>query len=122
MQRPRAVTVLGILYIAMGAIGLVYHARELRAWHPFPYELAGVCLVRVLAVVAGIFMLRAADWARWLALAWILFHVVLSAFHSAGEAAMHAAFFLLFTYLLLRPQSARYFRPAGTGPTSPLPL
>ena len=62
MQRPKSVTVLGILYIAMGVIGLVYHAREFRAWSPFPYEVLLVRLVRVLAVVAGVFMLRAADW------------------------------------------------------------
>ena len=35
-----------------------------------------------LAIVCGVFLLRGHNWARWLALAWIAFHVVLSAFHA----------------------------------------
>ena len=32
------------------------------------------------------------NWARWLALAWIIFHVGLSLFHPIGELAFHVAF------------------------------
>ena len=56
-------------------------------------------------------MLRGCNWARWLALAWIAFHVVLSAFHSLPEFALHAVLCAVFAYFLLRPDAALYFRP-----------
>jgi hypothetical protein len=60
-------------------------------------------------VIAGVYMLRGANWARWLAIAWIAFHVGVSYFHSWGEMAMHAAILVVFAYILLRPAAAEYF-------------
>jgi hypothetical protein len=55
-------------------------------------------------------MLRGHNWARWVALAWIAFHVVLSAFHAFGEFAIHAVFCAVIAWFLFSPAPARYFR------------
>jgi len=104
------VTILGCVYIGVGAIGFVYHLTEFLARGTSRYEDVWVELVRFLAIVSGVFMLRGQNWARWLALAWIAFHVVLSAFHSVSEFAVHCLFFAVIAWFLLRPEAARYFR------------
>jgi hypothetical protein len=40
------------------------------------------------------------------------FHVVVSAFHTMPEMAMHAVFLAVLAYLLTRQAAVRYFRPA----------
>ena len=117
MKRPRSVTFIGWLYIAAGTIGLVYHAAEFKRG-AFQYELLWVCLVRLLAVVGGVFLLRGNNWARWLAGAWMAYHVVLSAFHPVRELVVHALFLILIAYMLFRPAASAYFR---SGPPSALP-
>jgi hypothetical protein len=102
-QRPWRVTIVGWLYIAVGAVGFVRHLRDRDDW--FSIE-----VVELVAIVAGVFVLRGHNWARWLALAWIAFHVVLSAFHPMGELAVHAVFCAVIAWVLLRPESAGYFR------------
>jgi len=110
IKRPLSVTILGGVYIAVGAVGVAYHLRDFHARNAFPIDDVWVELVRLLAIVGGAFMLRGHNWARWLAVAWIAFHVVLSAFHSWGEFAMHCLFCALISWLLFRPDAERYFR------------
>ena len=106
-KRPRSVTVISWLFVAAGAIGLAYHATEFKA---FQYEVVWVCLVRLLAILCGVFMLRGSNWARWLLLVWIAYHVILSAFHSLSELVVHSLLFAVVAYFLLRPQASAYFR------------
>jgi hypothetical protein len=78
-----------------------------------------VCFVRLLAIVGGVFLLRGRAWARWLLLAWLAFHVVLSAFHNRVELAMHAGLLVVIGFFLFRPKAAAYFRatrPQGDTP------
>jgi hypothetical protein len=76
-KRPLSVTIIACVYIAVGAIGFVYHFTEFHARDAFQYDAVWVELVRFLAITAGAFMLRGHNWARWLALAWIAFHVII---------------------------------------------
>lgn len=101
-KRPISVTIIAVVYIVAGAAGLIYHAGEILT---SPW----VGVVRALAIVAGVFMLRAQNWARWLAMVWIAFHVVLSAFHSVSEFAMHAVLCAVFAFVLFRRSTNRYF-------------
>ncbi len=110
-KRPVTILVLACVYIAVGAIGFVYHFRGLLA---LQQGSGWVELTEFLAVVSGAFMLRGHNWARWLALAWIAFHVVLSAFRAFHELAVHALFCAVIAWLLFRPDAARYFRRART--------
>ena len=109
MKRPIPVTLVAWLYIATGAIGLGSHLAGSLPPHTFQYDTLWASLVALAAIVSGAYMLRACNWARWLAIAWIAFHVVLSAFHSRFELAMHSLFAAAFAYLLFRPASTRYF-------------
>jgi len=108
-KRPLPVTVLSLLLVAAGAVGLVYHLNELNRQHPFQNDFLLIELVRLIAVVSGAYMLRASNWARWLALVWIGFHVIVSAFHSLPEFAFHGVLFVVFAYFLFRRQAAEYF-------------
>jgi hypothetical protein len=109
-KRPLSVTIIAWIFILAGAIGLLYHLNELRAPNAALRETVPIALVRVLAIVAGIFMLRGSNWARWLALAWLAFHVVLSIFHPLFELVFHALLFATITYFLLRARANQYFR------------
>ena len=111
-KRPIYVTIIGWLYIVMGVVGFAYHFSELAAPHAVAYDAIWVELVRLVAVVSGMYLLRGHNWARWLAVAWIGFHVILSAFHTLPELAVHAVFFAMLAYLLFRPTATRYFQAA----------
>ena len=107
MKRPWAVTAVGILFIAAGAVGFVYHAQE---W-PIDRWMMLIELIRVVAVVGGVSLLLGRGWARWLVLGWMAFHVVVSAFHPWQEFAVHLVLLLVIGFVLLTPGST-YFRPA----------
>ena len=115
-HRPLAVTIIACVYIVIGAIGFAYHFTEFNAQHPFQDGLVWIELVRLIAIVCGVFMLRGHNWARWLALVWIASHVVLSAFHTLSELAIHILFCAILAYFLFRPTASRYFRAGGTEP------
>jgi hypothetical protein len=110
-SRPLSVTLISCLFIAAGAIGFAYHVTEFKQGQ-VEYDLVLVCFVRLLAILAGLFMLRGRNWARWLLLVWIVYHVILSAFHSLSELAMHSLLFGVVAYFLFRPQASAYFRAA----------
>lgn len=111
-KRPVSVTVLGCLYIAVGVIGFVYHANEFLAKNGFQSDVIWIELTEFVAILCGVFVLRGKNWARWLALIWIAFHVILSAFHAFPQFAIHCLFCAVIAWFLLRPQAARYFRRA----------
>jgi len=110
-KRPLSVTLIGWLFIAAGAVGVAYHATEFNA-----PDAGWVLAVRLIAVVAGVFMLRAADWARWLALAWLAYHIVIGLVHSVFQGAVHGVLLACVAYLLLRPEANAYFR--GRAPSA----
>lgn len=107
-KRPLAITVISWLFIAAGSVGLVYHLSELNAHNR--QELVWVSFVRLLAIVSGVFMLRGSNWARWLLIVWIAYHVVLSAFHSPMEVAVHGLLLCVVAYFLFCPSASAYFR------------
>jgi hypothetical protein len=109
-HRPRSVTIIGWLFIAAGTIGFVYHVTELRFQRPFEYGVVWVCFLRLLAILCGVFVLRGKNWARWLLLIWIAYHVVLSAFHSWSGIVTHTLLLVVVAYFLFRPAAASYFR------------
>src|SRR6476620_7475137 len=117
-KRPLSVTMIGCLFLVAGTVGLVYHVREFTRPAPFQYEVLWVSLVRVMAVVGAIFLLRGHNWARWLLVAWLAYHVVLSALHSMPQAIFHAALLAVIAYFLFRPPASAYFRAARSDATA----
>ena len=109
-NRPLGVTGVAWLFIAVGAVGLVHHFPHAGSFHN---EDIWIELTELLALIAGGSMLRRQNWARWLALAWMAFHVALSAFPPYEGLIVHIILFAGITWILLRSDSARYFRGAG---------
>lgn len=116
-KRPISLAIVALIFTATGVAGVILHASQLITRHPLEYDALWALLVSLIAVVCGIYILRQANWARWLATAWMAFHVVLSAFHSRRELIMHSFLLLVFTYLLFRPQATKYFRASGAEST-----
>jgi hypothetical protein len=118
-KRPRSITVISWVFIALGGIALLNRLLplvddaaagrfpELRAERSFEYW--PICLLHVLAIVCGMFMLYGFNWARWLLVVWIGYHVVLSIFHSPFELFVHSLLFAIILYFLFRPQASAYF-------------
>ncbi len=111
--RPITVTVLGLIYILVGAGGFVAHFGELRSGNVVTFDGIGIESLEVMAIVAGAFLIQARNWARWLAIAWMAFHVAISVINSWSEVAIHAAFLILIAWLLFRRDAVIYFRRTG---------
>jgi hypothetical protein len=113
--RPRSITVISWIFIAFGSIALLsgllpnvnITATERLA------ELKGhwyVHVSRIVQVLSGVFMLYGFNWARWLLVVWIVFHVIISALHSPFQLLVHSLLFAVVLYFLFRPPASEYFR------------
>jgi hypothetical protein len=108
---PLPLAVLSCLLAATGVLGIA--AQPVRFWteHHFELDMVWAGLVSAVAIVSGVYMLRGNNWARWLAMAWIVFHVVLSLFHAWQQVAIHGVIFAAFAFFLFRPEANVFFRP-----------
>ena len=113
-RRPISVTVIGCLFIAAGVVGFVYHSIELHSLLELNVEWVWVLALRLLAVLGGFFVIRGRNWARWLVLVWLVYHVILSAFHPISGLIIHALLLVVIAYFLFRPQASAYFRGANS--------
>jgi hypothetical protein len=107
IKRPISVTIVACLYLAVGTLAFVYHFRELLSHQP---DSVGMEVAELLAIVSGAFMLRGRNWARWLAFAWIAYHVILSLFDLMHGLAIHVLLCAVIAWILFRPEAAGYFR------------
>lgn len=117
-KRPLTVLIVACLFIAAGAIGLVHHLNDFKITKPVESEIVWSSFVGLLAIVSGFFMLLGRNWARWLALAWMAFHLAISFFHSIQQVVIHGLLFLLIAYGLYRPEVRAYFSPREAAPHS----
>ena len=107
---PWPIIVIACLYLLVGVGGFAGHFGELLARHP---DAIGIEATELVAVICGVFLLLRRNWARWLAMAWILFHVGLSMFHPLGELAIHAVFCIFIAWALFRPETTRWIQRAA---------
>lgn len=108
-QRPLLITLLGWLLILVGTVEFIYRLTKIhRPVH------AGddlwVPLFELIILVSGIFLLRGSNWARWLAVAWIGFHITVGFQYSVVQGVIHSLVFLVFVWLLFRPDVNAWFR------------
>lgn len=108
---PPTITILSFLFVAVGVISTAVHVWQFNISRPTFLEEAGIYAVGALAVVAGIYMLRGRNWARWLALGWICFHVIVAAFNQPLGLVIHVIFVALLAWFLFRPESQQWFKP-----------
>jgi hypothetical protein len=111
MKRPFSVTFLGFLFIVVGLLSLIYHFFH----NPLDYSSFPISLVGITAVVSGVFLLKGRNWARWLLLVWLAFHVAVSALNSLEGALVHLILLIAIAYFLLTPPDSKYFNSAASG-------
>ena len=123
-KRPIGVTLVSVLFILIGVGGMVRGVWSLLAGRGggiTGHALMDASLVEVTslaALVSGLFMWRGANWARWLCLAWMAFHVVISLGHDRMRLIVHLVWLAVLTIVLFWPSASAYFR---DGRNSPLP-
>lgn len=109
-RRPIPITIIACLLLLVGVAGSVFHFCELGPHEAFRGANIWIFVVEFVAIVCGAFLLQGKNWARWLAMAWIAFHVVISFFDSGRKVATHVVILLLFAYFLFRSGANAYFR------------
>src|SRR5262245_17154003 len=117
-NRPPSITVISWMFIVFGSIALLTSllppadlaAAQRMAEHPFDFWF--IPITRMLAALCGVFMLYGFNWARWLLVVWVGYHVILSVLHSPLELLAHILLFALVLYFVFRPQASTYFRGA----------
>lgn len=109
-RRPITVVVVGLLFILAGCLGIAFHVKDFSQPGLKLGELIWVLIVRLLAVMCGILLFFRVDWARWLAVIWLLYHVIIGALHSKSEMVMHIVLLMVVAVLLFLPATSAYFR------------
>ena len=104
-RRPVAILLVSFLYMAVGTVGFIAHFHDLTARQNYSVL---VEITELLAIVAGLFLFRGRNWARWLALVWMAFHVAIS-FPVVRQMAIHSAIFAGIAWVLFRSDARRYF-------------
>lgn len=110
MKRPLVVTIIGWLFILSGTVGFIYHAKELDTQDPFVNDAVWVELVRLLAIAGGVLTLNGSNIGRWLLIAWMAYHVILSYFHPLSELIVHVIVLAAVAYGLFHRTSGAFFR------------
>lgn len=105
-MRPISVTLIALLYLAVGVIGFAAHFHSLLSRQPYAWAIE---LTEFLAVIVAIFLFRRRNWARWLAVVWMGFHVAIS-LREPIPLAIHSAFFVVIAWGLFHPSASRWFR------------
>src|SRR5262245_37560540 len=110
-KRPLSITIISWILIVMGSIALVAGLlpnRNVTAAQRIG-ELSShwyIHLSRIVEVVCGVFMLYGRNWARWLLVAWLVFHVYVGALHSPVQLVMHSLLFVVGLFFLFRRPAA----------------
>ena len=112
-NRPLSILIVAVLFIIVGLAGFISHVKDFYAAGVNTTEIVLVQLLRLLAVVSGVLLLFAYNAGRWLAVAWLLAHVVISALNSIEEMFVHIGLLVVIAVLLYIPVSSLYFRRKG---------
>lgn len=124
-KRPRSITVISWLFIAFGSISFLVSLLpyvDMTSTQRLAYLEAHwiVHVARLIAFVSGVFMVYGFNWARWLLVIWIVFHLIISILHSPLQVIVHGLVFAVLSYFIFRPPASAYFRGTTTEPP-PIP-
>ena len=108
--RPIAVIIVSILLILTGCFGIANHIKDFSEPNANLSALIWVLFVRILAIVCGLLLLFRINWARWLAIAWLVYHILIGALNSTSEMIAHIVILILVSVLLFLPASSKYFQ------------
>ena len=109
--RVRSVLVVGVLFLVLGALDLWRGLAPLFAsaprWHMATDD-AEVLTIGIAAIVGGTYVIRGANWARWLLAAWMALHVAISV-GQPGALFAHLVIFSFVAWLLFRSGASAHF-------------
>lgn len=111
---PLAVIVVAVLLILAGTVGFIYHLQDFSNPQQEMYITILVEILRIIAIISGILLLRGNNLGRWLAVAWIALHVIISGLNSVEEMLMHFVILIIISVLLFLPSSSAYFKQKAT--------
>ena len=131
-KRPTSITVISCLFIITSAFSLLgviigfwnpraqKLAQEIMVQSPLPvsiqYAFSFTGLTATLA--SGIFMLRGANWARYLYIIWGAISLLLNVFTTPTKLAIipGLAIYGIIVFFLMQPRANEYFNPSATTP------
>lgn len=107
----RSVLAVGVLFLVLGALDLWRGVAPLIAsaprWHMASDDVM-VLAIGIAAIVGGIYVLRGANWARWLLAVWMALHVAISIGQPRALLA-HVVIFGFVAYLLFSARASTHF-------------
>ena len=106
---PLPVLIVAVALMLAGVVGFFYHLKDFSDPGEKLYMVVLVELLRILAIVSGILLLRANNSGRWLSIGWVLLHVVISVFNSMAQTITHIVVLVIVSVLLYLPVSSSYF-------------
>lgn len=106
-----SISIIAWLFVLVGAGDIVLGLADIRR-RQFHSDTLWPIGLGVIAIVCGLFLLRRSNWARWIAVAWLAFHVALS-FGSVSKLAVHGALLVVLAYFLFRSRANGYFASAN---------
>ena len=62
----------------------------------------------IVAIVGGLFLFKGQNWARWLLVLWMAFHIVVGALHGLGPLLTHVVIFSVVLFFLFRRTASAY--------------
>jgi hypothetical protein len=108
-SRSLPIVIFSCLFVTAGVVGIIYHAADLTELGA-SVEVIWVLIVRLLAIVGGVFAIQRKNWARWLLFLWVCFHVALSLYHPLSELIVHVVLLVAFVYVFFLSKSSSVFK------------
>ena len=112
-KRPWRITFIAWLFVVAGLADIGFNLSGVRQ-QPFDYDSLWPIGLGLVAIVCGFLLLRGNNWARWLSVAWLAFHVIVGSFGSIQKLIAHGLLLAVIAYFLFRREAGSFFRPAQT--------
>jgi uncharacterized membrane protein HdeD (DUF308 family) len=111
-KRPRSIIFISLLFILLGTITLIHAVVELINTTERLTDLKShwmIYLSAAAAIVGGVFLFKGHNWARWLLVAWMAFHIVVGALHGLVPLLTHVVIFSVILFFLFRRPASSFF-------------
>lgn len=125
MRRPHGITIIAWLFILVGAAGLLKDLWPLLTPNAAQQiaklkadglaDLGPAWIIQMFAIIGGVGLFSGYNWARWLLVLWMSFHIGLSILHSWPEPLIQAVIFTPLLIVLFHPYMQFYFHGERTG-------
>ena len=110
-KRPLSIIVIGIFFVVLGVLSLGHAAWGLVNTQQRLTDLQNhwmIYLSAVVAIVGGVYLFKGQNWARWLLVAWMAFHIVVGALHGIVPLLTHVVIFSVILFFLFRRPASSY--------------